>query len=125
MNRDVSYDQLNDIFIYYEPVDNNIFIDSLEDLAANKMMALMDRVEPKDFVDLYFLLHEEGITIDRIRSLVEQKFRLTINPVTIGGEFAKVRLVNDLPRMIKSISTAQLKNFFSEQTKQLQPDVLK
>ncbi len=103
---------------------NNMFIDSLEDLAANKMMALMDRIEPKDFVDLYFLLHEEDMTIDRIRSLVEQKFRLAVNPVTLGAEFAKVRLINDLPRMIKPLTTAQLKIFFSEQAKHLQPDIL-
>lgn len=101
-----------------------VLVDSLEDLAANKMMALIDRVEPKDFTDLYFLLHENHITIDHIRSLVEQKFYFSINPVTLGAEFAKVRLVTNLPRMIKPLTIAQLKNFFTEHAKQLQPDIL-
>ena len=28
-------------------------IDSLRDISANKLMALLDRFEPKDFVDLF------------------------------------------------------------------------
>lgn len=98
-------------------------VDSLEDLAANKMMALMDRIEPKDFVDIYFLLREGGMTLDRIGMLVAQKFRLTINPVTLGSEFAKVRLVTMLPRMIKPLILQELKDFFAERAKGLRRDI--
>lgn len=101
-----------------------VLIDSLDDLAANKLMALIDRIEPKDFVDLYFLLRENHTTLDRIRALVKQKFHLTINPVTLGSEFAKVRLVNQLPRMIKSLTLEELKSFFTERAKQLREDIL-
>ena len=103
---------------------DGILVDSLEDLAANKMMTLMDRVESKDFADLYFLLHENHITLDRIRSLVEQKFHFAINPITLGAEFAKVRLITNLPRMIKPLTIQQLKDFFAECAKQLRPDIL-
>lgn len=102
---------------------NNVQVDSLEDLAANKVMALMDRIEPKDFVDLYFLLHEHDFTLDRLRALVEQKFHFTINPITLGAELAKVRLIAQLPRMIKSLTLEELKNFFTECAKQLRPDI--
>lgn len=103
---------------------SNIMVDSLEDLAANKMMALMDRIEPKDFTDLYFLLHENHTTLDRIRAMVEQKFHFSINPVTLGAEFAKARLITILPRMIKPLTLPQLKSFFAECAKQLRPDIL-
>jgi len=33
-------------------------VDSLEDIAANKMLALFGRAEPRDFVDVYFLVKE-------------------------------------------------------------------
>ncbi len=102
---------------------NNMQVDSLEDLAANKMMALMDRIEPKDFVDLYFLLHESNFTLDLLRELVERKFHLIINPITLGAELAKVRFITQLPRMVKSLTPEELKNFFTQCAKQLRPDI--
>jgi predicted nucleotidyltransferase component of viral defense system len=33
-------------------------VDSEYDIAANKLMALVDRFDPKDCVDLYFLLQK-------------------------------------------------------------------
>ena len=101
-----------------------ILVDSLDDLAANKLMALIDRVEAKDFVDLYFFLRENHVTVERLRALVEQKFRLAINPIVLGSEFAKVRLVSHLPRMIKPLTPEELKDFFADCAKQLRPDVL-
>ena len=102
---------------------NNMQVDSLEDLAANKMMALMDRIEPKDFVDLYFLLHESNFTLDLLRELVERKFHLIINPITLGAELAKARLITQLPRMVKSLTLEELKKFFTQCAKQLRPDI--
>ena len=32
------------------------FVDSLDDMAANKTMAMIDRTEPKDAFDIYFIL---------------------------------------------------------------------
>ncbi len=37
------------------PVVDGIRIESLRDILANKLMALSDRRDPKDYVDLYFL----------------------------------------------------------------------
>ncbi len=53
-----------------------IRIDSLEDIAANKAMALFDRREPKDLVDLYFLLKKYKIKV--ILGWVEKKFGITL-----------------------------------------------
>ena len=35
----------------------NVIVDSIENIGANKLTAILGRTEPKDFVDLYFLLH--------------------------------------------------------------------
>ena len=102
---------------------HGLAVDSLDDIAANKVMALMDRIEPKDFVDLYFLMHDHGYTTASLRELVEKKFKLTLEPVTIGSEFAKVRHVVHLPKMIKLLSIKELKSFFMEQVRKLTPDI--
>lgn len=46
-----------------------VLIDSLQDIVAGKIMAMNDRLEPKDFVDVYFLYAEKGITKKFMRSV--------------------------------------------------------
>lgn len=103
---------------------NGIAIDSLSDLTAGKFMALMDRTEPKDFVDFYFLMRDRDITVSRIQELVEKKFGMHLDALTIGSEFAKVRSVSHLPRMIQSLTIEELKAFFSDRMRGLQSVIL-
>jgi len=45
------------------PIQKRVLVDSLEDIAANKIMALFDRNDPKDLVDLYFFLTKKNIKL--------------------------------------------------------------
>lgn len=53
---------------------NNVFIDSLKDIAANKTLALMERHEPKDVVDIYFLIINKNFSPEYLLMLVHKKF---------------------------------------------------
>ena len=103
---------------------NSVAIDSLSDITAGKFMALMDRTEPKDFVDFYFLMRYKDITTLRIQELVEKKFGMHIDPVTVGSEFAKVRNISRLPRMIQPLTIEELKAFFSDRMRELKNVIL-
>ena len=102
---------------------NGIRIDSLEDAAANKLMALIDRIEAKDFVDLYFIIKEKNITVGRLRELVQKKFSFKIDPIALGSEFAKVGALTALPKMIKPLELDDLKIFFADRAKELKPEI--
>lgn len=104
---------------------NALSIDTLEDIAANKMMALMDRIEAKDFVDLYFIMTEGGIPFEKLRALVAEKFHYTVESVTWGSEFAKARWLDKLPRMLKPVTLEELKTFFAARARELAPEILK
>lgn len=95
----------------------DIPVDSLKDLAANKLMALLDRFDPKDFVDIYFLL--QHFTIKQIRKDAEKKFGVKIGDMLLGSELAKVARVEALPKMYKRLTVKQLKDFFSELAKEV------
>lgn len=103
---------------------NGVCIDSLSDITAGKFMALMDRMEAKDFVDFYFLMRDWGFTIVRIQELVEKKFGMRIDPITLGSEFAKVRSLSRLPRMIQPLTIEELKKFFSDRARELKDMIL-
>lgn len=102
-------------------VKENVKIDSIRDISANKIMALLDRFDPKDFVDLFFLLQNRNL--EDLRRDAEKKFDVKIDPVFLAGELAKVRRIVSLPRMIKPITVEELKDFFGEQIKKLSPEV--
>lgn len=99
-----------------------IQVDSLRDLAANKFMALIDRFDPKDFVDLYFLLQQFSLT--KIRRDAERKFNVKIGPMVLGSELSKVRRIEALPAMLQPLTVAELKSFFTRQARAIGKSVV-
>jgi len=65
------------------------YVDSLEDIAANKTMAYFDRNEPKDLFDLYFLLHKGGFNPSQLLRLVYKKFGVSFNEALFWSEVFK------------------------------------
>lgn len=110
-------------FVQLEPalVRGAVRVDSARDIAANKLMAILDRFDPKDFVDLYFLLVDHSLAY--IRRDAQLKFGTTVDPVFLGGELAKVRRIEALPNMIKALTVAELKQFFADRAVELAPEV--
>lgn len=96
---------------------NGIKIDSLRDIAANKLMAMLERFEPKDFVDLYFIFQK--LNINQVRQDAEKKFGIKVDDIFLGGELAKVRRVEGLPKMIKPLTIEDLKISFGNTAKEL------
>lgn len=62
--------------------DFNIKVDSLLDIAANKVQTIFERQEPKDVFDLYWLLKTKQVSLEKLFQLVEKKFGSAIDPVT-------------------------------------------
>lgn len=103
---------------------NGVKVDSLRDIAANKLAALLDRFDPKDFVDIYFILKFENFTLNQIKNDVEKKFSMEIEPLFLGSEFSKVKRVKSLPKMIKPLTVKELKDFFSKEAQKLSSDII-
>lgn len=98
-------------------------IDSLEDIAANKMTTILQRTESKDFVDLYFLLKQ--YTIWDLLHFVKIKFRMEIDPVWLASGFLKAKKFESLPKMLISLDLAVLKNFYTDLAEKLGKKVVK
>lgn len=80
-----------------------IYIDSLEDVAANKTLTYFDRVEPKDLFDIYFLLTQEQFTVNTLLELARQKFGLIFTESTFWSEaFKTLPLLHTLKPLIES-----------------------
>ena len=84
--------------------------------------ALLERFDPKDFVDLFYLL--QSTNLENIRKDAETKFGVKIGGIFLGGELAKVGRIEALPKMLKPLTIAELKEFFSRQIKSLSSEIL-
>lgn len=92
-------------------------IDSLLDIAVNKLVLITQRTEVKDFVDLYYLLNKFAVS-DLIKG-AKVKFSVEIEPLILASHFVLVEDFEFLPRMIKPLALFDLKDFFRQQAKSL------
>lgn len=90
-----------------------VMIDTPKNIAVNKVTALYGRLDPKDYVDFYFLLKTYQYDVMELLKLAQQKDG--------GLEFfqwskiiADVETITILPRMIKPLELDELKKFFHE-----------
>lgn len=100
-------------------------IDSLADLATNKVMAYLDRNEPKDIFDVYVLLKKRKFTVAKLIAMLKEKFGVHISDFTFWAESAKSlkRLDELAPYLLVTDPTKQqevlkdLKYFFLDRGK--------
>jgi len=90
----------------------DIYIDNLIDISCNKLSALYDRGEPKDFVDVFFI-DREVISFEKLIEKAKKK-HVVLENYWLSVSLAKVENIGILPRMRKEITIEELKNFFRE-----------
>ena len=94
-----------------------IKVDSLFDIAVNKLLVISQRDEIKDFVDLYYLLQK--FSIWDLREAVKVKFKVEVESLLLASDFLKIEDFDYLPMMIKPLRLGVIKSFFRQQAKVL------
>lgn len=92
-----------------------VYIDSLEDIAANKTMAYFDRNEPKDLFDLYFLLTKKDLSVQKLLELTLQKFGVEFTESLFWSEaFKTLPLLHTLKPLIEKQSDQEKENLIKK-----------
>lgn len=87
----------------------DIFIDSLDDIAANKTLAYFDRNEPKDLFDLYYLINKSGFSVSQLLQMVKNKFGIRLSEFGFWSESTKsLNLLNSLKPFIIEKNSEEL-----------------
>lgn len=96
---------------------NEFPIDSLLDIATNKLLTIIQRTEVKDFVDLFFLLKK--FTVWDLLYAIKKKYNIEPDIILLASDFLKTEEFNYLPKMIKPLSLEELKSFFKQKAKEI------
>ncbi len=88
---------------------DNIVVDSIENIGANKLTAILGRTEPKDFVDLYFIL-QAGYDFDDLLAKARMKDP-GLQPFFLAGALLQVRHLQHLPATTPPITLSELQAY--------------
>jgi len=104
---------------------NKLFVDSLLDIAVNKVFTIYQQPRSRDFIDLYLIIEKTGWQIDDLVKKARMKFEWHIDLLQLGAQFIKAKEVKDYPRMLKKIKPEVWQDFFLAEAEKLKDKILK
>jgi hypothetical protein len=94
-----------------------IVVDSVENIGANKLIAMLSRTDAKDFVDLAFILRA-GHDLDDLLAKAQEKDP-GMHPFYLAGAMRQVHHLHILPATTPSLELAELRDGMSALADQL------
>lgn len=106
---------------------NNLKVDSLYDIAANKLYTFFMKPRPRDYVDLYFILQQENYSLERLIIDAKIKFDWHIDNITLASQFTRVKdlTITDVPKMLVPFNQKAMEKFFLGLAKSLKSQIFK
>lgn len=102
----------------------NIAVDSILDIAVNKMQTIATKPRARDFIDLFFIVQKKGYILNELLKTARNKFDWHTDPLQFGSRLFLAREVKDFPRMIKSINHQEWQDFFVEEARKMKSDII-
>jgi predicted nucleotidyltransferase component of viral defense system len=102
---------------------NNLEINSIYDIAVDKVHTVVLQPRARDFIDLYFIIKEKKYDFFDLLMQAKAKFDWHISAIELGARLMEASKLKDYPRMIKKINHQEWKNFFLEQAKKLKKEI--
>lgn len=103
----------------------NLDVDSLYDIAVNKVHTLFMKPRSRDYVDLYcIMIAEKDYTLDKLILNAKAKFDWDIDRLNLGSQFIRVQeFKRDYPKMLIPFSSYKMEDFFLSQARQLKKEI--
>jgi predicted nucleotidyltransferase component of viral defense system len=106
--------------------ENNIEIDSLVDIAVNKVFTIYQNPRGRDYFDLYFILKKDtSLSLEKLIKLARIKFDTNIDYLQLGMNLIKVVKLKDDPIIKKIIDIKIVENFFLRIARNLKNELIK
>lgn len=90
---------------------SGIRLDSLENIGANKVLAVFGRTDAKDFIDLYWILQRTTLSFDYLYTLAKEK-DLGLSELYLAYALHSAAKIKLFPRMLEPLPWDQILEFF-------------
>lgn len=99
-------------------------IDSIEDIAVNKLFTIYQTPRSRDFMDLYMIIQKYNYTIEDLIKKAKVKFDWHVDAIKLGTQFHLVKELKDYPKLIEQLDEKEWQDFFIEQAKKLKKEII-
>lgn len=105
----------------------NLEIDSIYDIAANKLHTIFMKPRARDYIDLYFILSKFKYNLSKLILNAKAKFDWHIDPVTLSSQFLKVKGFpkSEFPKMLVKFDQRKMEEFFVKLAKSLEKEIFR
>jgi hypothetical protein len=104
---------------------NGLKIDSLLDIAVNKVKTITTLPRTRDYVDLYCILQKKQWNIGSLIKKSTLKFQEEIDTMQLAKNFLKVSEYTDFPRMLIPFNKKDMVSFYEDLAGKLRSKILK
>ncbi len=95
-------------------------VDSVIDIAVNKLFTIAQKPRGRDYFDLYMIIDKYNFKIEDLRMLAKQKFDWDVDKLLLGTRFNEVDQCKDDPIISnKSFDLVEVESFFKEKAREL------
>jgi predicted nucleotidyltransferase component of viral defense system len=104
----------------------DLFVDSVLDIAVNKVFTIYQKPRARDFIDLYFILKKyKELSLDDLVKKAQIKFGNYIDPIQLGVQYMKAKGLKDFPKMLVDIKEDEWQEFFISEARKLSNKIIK
>lgn len=118
-------------FTYYpfaqiEPSEqkDGLFVDSVLDIATNKLFTIAQKPRGRDYFDLFCIVQKYHYTMKKLRMLAKQKFDWDIDPLQLASKFHEVDQHLDDPMLVETLNRDGLTYFFQQEAFSLKEQIV-
>ncbi len=100
-------------------------IDSLYEIAVNKIHTIRTHPRERDYIDLYCILKETNWSIDKLLIDANRKFGVTTDILQVAKHFLKAAEITDYPKMLIPFDKKNMQEFYECSAAKLKSKILK
>lgn len=104
---------------------NKVAVDSIEDIALNKLFTIYQNPRLRDFMDFYMIINQKHYDLGNLRIDAKTKFDWDIDVVQLGSQLLKVKDLKDSPLLIGKFNYKKMEKYFFDLALSLSNEVLK
>ena len=104
---------------------NSLEINSLYDIAVDKVFTVAMKARARDYIDLFFILKEKNYKFPDLLINAKAKFDWDVTALELGTRLLEAAEMSDYPRMIKKINHQEWKAFFVNEASKLKKEIFK
>jgi predicted nucleotidyltransferase component of viral defense system len=99
-------------------------IASIEDIAANKLQAILTRSRGRDYFDIYEIIKQNKSSIEQMRKGYQLKFDVYIPDEQLARRLTAVLDTKDQPKFLQTVNWKTIEQFFLTEAKKLQKKII-